>query len=116
MFLSTNSAAISNTGGIMWNNGRVYVAYVTDPAPATNALIAGVENRITIRRDGNVLEVYVNEVMVSSTTVTGQLGAWQAFGDVEAGTSKFGAGNLFRDLTYWDRKLSNSELTTLFAN
>lgn len=115
VLLSNNPAVINNTGTIMFYYGKPYLAYLTDPY-ATNlvAMVTNAENRLTIRRTGNVFDIYLNKLLVLTKTITTTLAPWTAFGDAE-NSGDFATPNKLRNLRYWNRSLKNSELDILFS-
>lgn len=114
VLLSTNQSVVNNTGTLMFTEGRPYLAYVTG-ADSTTKLIAGVENRLTVRRQNNVMQMYINGVpLTNTTTITSALGSWVGFGDAE-GVSRYSDPNKYRDICFWDRALDDSELAEIWS-
>ncbi len=114
VLLSTNQNVVNNTGTLMFSNGRPYLAYVTG-ADSNTKLIAGVENRLTVRRQNNVMQMYINGVpLTNTTTITSALGSWVGFGDAE-GVSRYSDPHKYRDICFWDRALDDSELAEIWS-
>lgn len=109
VLLSTMQSSINYEGSIMMYNGRVYMVGVTPAAPVNTAIANNVDSRLTIRRIGTMITLYINGVAVISGATNATLRPWEGFGDIEY-TADYSAPNKMREIAYWKRALTDEEL------